>query len=98
MAKPEDEDSLLRAAVAAEVRAAAAREDLSQDQVAEATGLHRVTINRLFQGQRSIKVEQLFALAAVLNFEPGKLLDDARDRYLQQRARAHTESQGGNDH
>jgi len=97
MAKPEDED-LLRAAVAAEVRAAAAREDLSQDQVAEATGLHRVTINRLFRGQRSIKVEQLFALGTVLNFKPGKLLDDARDRYLQQLARTDPESQGGDNH
>lgn len=77
----------IRAAVAAELRAAVARADLTQDQVAERTGLHRVTVNRLLKGARSVDVDQLLAFALGLGFNAGELLDTAKRQYLEKRAR-----------
>ncbi|WP_029923827.1 helix-turn-helix domain-containing protein [Nocardia otitidiscaviarum] len=82
-----DDKRLLREAVAAELRAAVARADLTQEQVAEKSGLSRVTVNRLLRALRSVDVEQLTALGEALDFEPGSLLDQARLKYLKQLAR-----------
>lgn len=79
--------AMMRAAVAGELRAVAARSDLTQEEIATATGLHRVTVNRLLQGQRSIHMEQLLAFSTALDFNAGVLLDDAKREYLKQRAR-----------
>lgn len=93
----DEEQIAIRNAVADELRAAIARADLTQDEVAEATGLHRVTINRLLGGERSIKVEQLILFGEVLDFDPGELLDQAGKRYLQKRARKKADPNGGSD-
>ena len=87
----------LRAAIAAELRAVVARSDLTQEQVAEAAGLSRATVNRLLKGQRSVDSEQLIAIATALGFDPGEVLDQARDRYLKQLARENPEAQGSLD-
>ncbi|WP_280225002.1 helix-turn-helix domain-containing protein [Nocardia farcinica] len=86
-----DERAAIRQALAAELRAAVARADLTQGEVAERTGLHRVTVNRLLSGQRGIDVDQLFAFAFGLDLDPGELVDAAKRKYLEERARLHTE-------
>lgn len=92
---PELEDrrrALLRAAVAAELRAEVARADLTQDEVAARVGMHRATVNRLLNGSRSIDAEQLIAFALGLGFDAGDMVDTAKRKYLEQLARLNPEA------
>ncbi|MEU0871617.1 helix-turn-helix domain-containing protein [Nocardia brasiliensis] len=73
----------LRAAVAAELRAALARAQISQGELADRVGIHRATVNRLMQGGRALEVEVLYEFADALDFDPGELLDTAKRNYLQ---------------
>lgn len=79
--------AMMRAAVAGELRAVVARAELTQDEVATRTGLHRATVNRLLQGLRSIDMDQLLAFEEALDFDAGALLDAAKREYLKQRTR-----------
>ena len=87
----------MRAAIAAELRAAAGRKDLKQGEVADRAGLHRATVNRLFQGQRPVDAEQLTALALALGTTPGAILDAAFIEYRQQLAGHAIEGNGGSE-
>jgi transcriptional regulator with XRE-family HTH domain len=89
MARVQDQDqALLRAAVAGALRAEVARAGLTQEEVASRTGLHRVTVNRLLTGERSIHADLLLTFAAALEFDAGDLLDAAQREYRKQRARS----------
>ncbi|GAB4582589.1 helix-turn-helix domain-containing protein [Nocardia sp. IFM 10818] len=82
----------LRAAIAAELRAALARADISQGALGERVNMHRVTINRLLNGERPLEVEVLYAFADALDFDAGELVDAAKRNYLQQIARRDVKS------
>jgi transcriptional regulator with XRE-family HTH domain len=47
---------------------------LSQEQLAQAAGMHRTTIGRLERGQSGMSVERLPDLAAALGLEPRDLI------------------------
>ncbi|MBF5002522.1 helix-turn-helix transcriptional regulator [Nocardia sp. BSTN01] len=81
----------IRKAVADELRAEAARQDLDQGQVAERVGMARATVNRLFKGSRPVDTEQLFAFADGLGFDAGDLIDRAKRKYREQLRRLDTE-------
>ena len=65
-------------AVAAHLRAERGRANLKQTDLAELTGLSINTIQRLENGEREMKLSQLFPIAAALGIEPGVFIDDAQ--------------------
>lgn len=96
--QPSQEMGRMRAAIAAELRAAAGRMNLNQGAVADRSGLHRVTVNRLFQGLRPVDSEQLAALAIALETTPGAILDAAFLKYRDELTGHAVESEGGGEH
>lgn len=62
-------------AVAAQLRAERAKADKTQTELAEATGLAVNTIRRLESGERELKMPQLLAIAAALEFSAGAFVD-----------------------
>lgn len=46
---------------------------MTQQQLADASGLHRVSINKLEHGQLDVGVSNVASLAAALQVEPGAL-------------------------
>jgi len=68
------------AAVAAELRAERAAQNLTIQDLVERSGLVKVTLLRYLNAQRDIPVPALFAIANGLGVSPGVLLDRAAER------------------
>lgn len=64
----------IRQAVAAEVRAALAREGQSQAWLSARAGISRSPLALKLRGQRSLTVEELVAIAAALDVDPATIL------------------------
>ncbi|MGC1165976.1 MAG: helix-turn-helix transcriptional regulator [Solirubrobacterales bacterium] len=57
------------------LRAARARLELTQEQVAERSGVHATEVSRIEAGKRDPQVSTLEKLAAAVEVPPGRLLD-----------------------
>lgn len=57
------------------LRAARQRLKLTQEQVAERSGVHATEVSRIEAGKRDPKVSTLERLAAAVELPPGKLLE-----------------------
>lgn len=72
---PQDAEQRARLrAVGSAVREARHRRGWSQEQLAEATGLHRTYVGSLERGERNVGVLNLYLLADALAVKPGELL------------------------
>lgn len=67
-----------RLAFGAQVRALRLARGWSQEDLAEASGLHRTYIGSLERGQRNVALDNLWRLADTLGVSPGELMPDAR--------------------
>jgi len=56
------------------LRSARERRDLTQEQVAERSGVHATEVSRIEAGKRDPKVSTLERLAAAVEVSPGELL------------------------
>ncbi|MCD2127727.1 helix-turn-helix transcriptional regulator [Rhodococcus ruber] len=74
------EQQRFRDAVSDELRAARARQRLSQGEVSDRSGESPSTIYRIESGKRAADVDQLFAICKVLGVRPGDVLNAAQDR------------------
>ena len=74
----EKRQEAIRDALAAEIRAARARRNYTQGELADRAGISRATIARLEAGARSADVIQLIAIADALGVDPGAMLDSAQ--------------------
>lgn len=81
----------IRAAVAAELRAARARLGIEQKEIAKRAGMHAVEVSRFLNGTRRLSIDQLIDLATALEVEPGEILDAAQAQYLKKVARRNAE-------
>lgn len=72
------------AAVAAELRAARARLQMSFPEIASATGIPRNTLLRYFNGQRDIPVPSFGRIARAMGLQPGELLDSVQAELAEQ--------------
>ena len=70
----------LNAAVAAELSGYLKAARLTQAQLAKATGMHEVVVQRYLAGKRDITVSHMARFAAVLKFEPSELMRRAQER------------------
>lgn len=68
----------IRIAIGNEIRAARARRNLTQNELADRSGISHTTIVRLESGKRTVDVLQLFAICDVLDADPGAILDAAQ--------------------
>jgi transcriptional regulator with XRE-family HTH domain len=84
----------IRAAVAAELRAARIRLGIESKELAERAGMHPVEVSRFLSGSRRISIDQLFEIAPALNTTPGEILDAAEARYLKEVARRNADREG----
>jgi transcriptional regulator with XRE-family HTH domain len=57
------------------LRAARKRLELTQEQVAERSGVHATEVSRIEAGKRDLKVSTLRRLAKAVEVPPGQLLD-----------------------
>lgn len=77
-----------RAAFGARVRRLRVDRGLSQEQLAEAAGLHRTYIGSVERGERNISLDQIYRIAAGLGVSPIQLFeyqskpDESTDRCL----------------
>lgn len=67
--------------VAAEVRAAAARRRMSGAQLADRLGMSQMAMSRRMSGRMPFRVDELAALAAVLEVDVRDLIPRVTDRY-----------------
>ncbi|RYN14338.1 hypothetical protein PG2022B_0267 [Bifidobacterium animalis subsp. animalis] len=72
--------------LAAELRAQKARRKVSDEQIAEAIGVHRVSVSRYLTGERPIPIVVFADLCNFLQASPTKIIDEA-----EQRTRRHTQ-------
>ena len=63
-----------REAIAAEMRAAAARADMSLTEISERSGLSRATLSKTLNAQRPVQVEELIAFAAATGAKVSDLI------------------------
>ncbi|WP_433871671.1 helix-turn-helix domain-containing protein [Saccharopolyspora sp. CA-218241] len=49
--------------------------DLSQEQLADAAGMHRTYVSSLERGQRNVGLDNIMALAQALGVSPARLFD-----------------------
>ena len=67
-------------AVAAELRAAVERLELTQEEVAERAGLARSTVGKILNGTRAIDMREIALLAAAVGMRPSALVAAAEKR------------------
>ena len=60
------------------VRARRSELGLSQEQLAEASGLHRTYVGSLERGERNVALVNILRLAKGLGIDPGELVRDLR--------------------
>lgn len=65
-----------RVAFGQHVRDLRAQRGLSQEELAERSGLHRTYISSLERGQRNVSLDNIHRLAIALGVSAGELLDD----------------------
>jgi transcriptional regulator with XRE-family HTH domain len=65
-------------ALVAEIRATAGRRNITQAQIARATGISPQTVSNIYRGRSAIDAEQLEAFAGALGVEVAHLFDAAR--------------------
>jgi transcriptional regulator with XRE-family HTH domain len=58
------------------VRAFRVKAGLSQEALAEASGLHRTYVSSLERGQRNVGLDNIHALAAALGVPPARLFEE----------------------
>lgn len=68
-------DDLGMAALGTNVREVRERLGLTQEQVAERSGVHATEVSRIEGGKRDPQVSTVLRLAKALEIEPGRLLD-----------------------
>ena len=66
--------------LAAELRAQKSRRKVSDEQIAEAIGVHRVSVSRYLTGDRPIPIVVFADLCRFLQVSPVKLVDEAEQR------------------
>jgi transcriptional regulator with XRE-family HTH domain len=64
------------------LRALRARCGISQDTLADRTGIHATAIGRLERGTREPRLKTILRLAEGLRMQPGRLVDDLGSRRL----------------
>lgn len=69
-----------REAFGAQVRALRLDRGWSQEDLAEAAGMHRTYIGSLERGQRNVSLDNIWRLADVFGVLPGELLPEAPRR------------------
>ena len=63
-----------REEIAAEMRAAAARADMSLTEISDRSGLSRATLSKTLNAQRPVQVEELIAFAAATGAKVSDLI------------------------
>ncbi|MCP4168608.1 MAG: helix-turn-helix transcriptional regulator [Chloroflexi bacterium] len=58
------------------LRAFRSKEGLSQEELADMSGLHRTYVGSVERGERNISIDNMERLAAALNLKLSELLDD----------------------
>ncbi len=71
------ERKMRRDAVGAAIRRARESADMTQDELAEASGLSRPSIARIELGTSGVQLDRLFELAEAMSTTPSALLADA---------------------
>lgn len=66
----------LNSRTAANIRAELARRRITQEEFAERIGMGRTSVTAMLLGQTAITLPKLERIAAVLDVEPSKLLND----------------------
>jgi len=66
--------------IAHNVRVLRTKAGLSQEQLAELSGLHRTYVGGIERGERNVTVLSLQKIATALKVTPANLLADGRDR------------------
>jgi transcriptional regulator with XRE-family HTH domain len=72
-------------AIAAELRAARGRKNITRDELADRAGVGRSTVWRIEKAEREVKMSQLYALCEVLGVTPSTLLQAAQDALRDER-------------
>ncbi|MDE5640989.1 helix-turn-helix domain-containing protein [Bifidobacterium castoris] len=67
-------------ALAAELRAQKARRKVSDEQIGEAIGAHRVSVSRYLTGERPIPMVVFADMCDFLGVSPSKVIDDAEQQ------------------
>ena len=70
------------------LRSMRAAKGMSQEELADAAGLHRTHVSLIERNHRSVRLETLERLAAALNVQPAELLPELRGRRLAKRKSA----------
>ena len=72
------EDSSARSIFASNLRKIRLVKNLSQEQLAELSGLHRTYVGSVERGERNISIDNVGALAKALGVSAAELLDGAK--------------------
>ncbi|WEV53079.1 helix-turn-helix transcriptional regulator [Bifidobacterium sp. ESL0704] len=67
-------------ALAAELRAQKARKKVSDDQISQAVGVHRVSVSRYLTGERPIPMVVFADMCRFLEVSPVKVIDNAEQQ------------------
>jgi transcriptional regulator with XRE-family HTH domain len=77
-----DEDAVLKKMLGADIRSVRNARGLTLEDLAERTGLHRTTIQKIESGEHEPRARTLMSLAKGLDVKPGDLMNrDAWDHY-----------------
>jgi transcriptional regulator with XRE-family HTH domain len=66
-------------AIAAELRAARGRKNITRDELADRSGVSRSSVFRIENAEREVKMTQLYALCEALGVSPSALLQAAQE-------------------